>query len=70
MSSKSNNLMSVGWLCQLFQRLPHEIAKAAKELDIEPAMVINGTSHYSGPQAERIRKHLAGNRRQRKAVSR
>ena len=53
---------SIGHLCQLLQRSPRAITLAAQQLTLEPAMKINGISHYDGDQVETLMSHFRNRR--------
>ena len=49
---------STGHLCQLLQRSPRAIAKAAEGLGIAPALKLNGIGHWDADQTEKLIDHF------------
>ena len=49
---------STGHLCQLLQRSPREVSRAAEEMGIAPALKLNGIGHYDADQTESLIAHF------------
>lgn len=55
----TDSINSIGFCCQLLQRAPGLIRKAAAELKIAPVVTINSVVHFSDEQVETLRRHFA-----------
>jgi hypothetical protein len=49
---------SIGRLAGIVQRHPSEIRRAADELNIPPALVINGVSHFDAQSCQRLAEYF------------
>jgi hypothetical protein len=54
----TQDLSSMGFICQTLQRSPGAIRKAIEAMGITPTVIINGRAHYSDEDVEAIREHL------------
>jgi hypothetical protein len=54
----TSSLLSSGYLACNLQRPVTAVLKAARELAMEPALLLNGVPHYDAVQAEAIADHL------------
>ena len=54
MSAATQNIHSVGMICQLIQQMPSKIRSAASDLGIAPVLTINGVAHFSEKDVRRI----------------
>lgn len=58
MTLTTRYLLSPSHLAANIQRPVSSVFKAAEELGIEPALVLNGVAHFDNEQAETIARHL------------
>lgn len=54
----TRSIISIGQAAALIQAMPSRIAAAAAELNIAPAMRINGVAHFEEADIQRIADHL------------
>ena len=49
------DLLSLGKLCEILQRSPHEIEQALGSLGIEPSLILNDVAHFDRVVVNRLR---------------
>jgi hypothetical protein len=62
MSNQSGNLVSIGHLCQTYQRPFPAVQRALEEIGARPRLTLNGLPYYGEADAERAGERLQAGR--------
>jgi hypothetical protein len=61
-TAADRQFLSIGFLCQMFQRTPAELRSILAAASIPPSHSVNGISYYDGRAVETLRSALATER--------
>jgi len=58
----TQKIVSAGMICRAAGCMPSRVLRAAEELGLEPALIVDERKYFSAEDAEKIAQHLADRR--------